>query len=128
MLLLFIFLSLHPLNLKQRGKGVRLGISAVSEGLRVVHDSDILMIMNELYALNLRDFSINGVKIEPYTYVRCVGPVLMINEKKIPSDFIQINILGDPDYIISGLSFLIESLKSKGFSVSAIALEELTIP
>ncbi|RKX49645.1 MAG: hypothetical protein DRP32_04570 [Thermotogae bacterium] len=127
-LLLFVFLSLYPLNFGYKGTGVRLTVTPSVEGINIIHDTDILLIINELYALGLKEFSVNGVRIEPYTYVRCIGPSLMINNRKITSSSLKIKILGDPDYILSGLSLLTEYLKSKGFSVSALSLEKLTIP
>ncbi|OAA31336.1 hypothetical protein AT15_07515 [Kosmotoga arenicorallina S304] len=127
-LLLFVFLSHYPIYFGHNGTGVRLMVASAGEGFGVIHDTDILRIINELYALGLKNFSINGIKIDPYTFVRCVGPSITINNREIVPDPLKIEIIGDPDYILSGLSILIEHLKSCGFSVSALSLEKIVIP
>ncbi|WP_334103206.1 DUF881 domain-containing protein, partial [Mesotoga prima] len=90
------------------GKGVRIRIESGFKGSSILHDSDILMILNELYALRATEISLNGKRIMPYTYVRCVGATVIINDEPTQISPIVIEVLGEYDYLVSGLGLLKE--------------------
>lgn len=109
------------------GEGVRIRIDSGYKGSSIVHDSDILMLLNELYALQLSDIDINGKRITPYSYVRCTGPTIIINGDPIQISPTLIDVLGDPDYIISGMGIITDYFRNRGIEISYLALELIEI-
>ena len=110
------------------GKGVRIRIESGFKGSSILHDSDILMILNELYALRATKISLNGKRIMPYTYVRCVGATVIIDDVPTQISPIVIEVLGDYDYLVSGLGLLKEFFKGREIEVTFLPLEFITIP
>lgn len=91
------------------GKGVEIvlrdaeisGATADSEQA-VVHDSDIRLIINGLYLGGARAVSVNGERITSLSSIRCVGPTVLINSRRVSSPFV-IRAIGDPDELVKGL-------------------------
>jgi len=110
------------------GKGVRIRIESGFKGSSILHDSDILMILNELYALRATKISLNGKRIMPYTYVRCVGATVIIDDVPTQITPIVIEVLGDYDYLVSGLGLLKEYFKGREIEMTFLPLEFITIP
>jgi len=110
------------------GKGVRIRIESGFKGSSILHDSDILMILNELYALRATEISLNGKRIMPYTYVRCVGATVIINDEPTQISPIVIEVLGEYDYLVSGLGLLKEFFAGREIDMTFLPLEFITIP
>jgi len=110
------------------GKGVRVRVESGFKGSSILHDSDILMILNELYALRATKISLNGKRIMPYTYVRCVGATVIIDDIPTQISPIVIEVLGDYDYLVSGLGLLKEFFKGREIEMTFLPLEFITIP
>jgi len=110
------------------GKGVRVRIESGFKGSSILHDSDILMILNELYALRATKISLNGKRIMPYTYVRCVGATVIIDDVPTQISPIVIEVLGDYDYLVSGLGLVKEYFKGREIEMTFLPLEFITIP
>jgi len=110
------------------GKGVRVRVESGFKGSSILHDSDILMILNELYALRATKISLNGKRIMPYTYVRCVGATVIIDDVPTQISPIVIEVLGDYDYLVSGLGLLKEFFKGREIEMTFLPLEFITIP
>ena len=53
----------------------------------VIHDSDILLVINELRAAGCDAIAINGQRIISTTEIRCVGPVIQINGIRLTAPF-----------------------------------------
>lgn len=68
----------------------------------IVHDSDIRAMVNALYAAGAEAVSINGERISYVTAIRCVGPTILINSKRMSSPF-TIKAIGDPESLERGL-------------------------
>lgn len=82
------------------------GNQALDEGLRqdsLVHDSDVLTVVNELKAAGAEAISVNGQRIIATTAIRCVGPVIQINYQKVAAPF-TIKAIGDAQYLESALN------------------------
>ncbi len=95
----------------------------------VIHDSDLLMIANELRAAGAEAISINGQRISSQTEIRCVGPVISINGAKYAAPFV-IEALGDADYLTSSMSLrggILDSLKQASIDVTIDKEEEIII-
>ena len=57
----------------------------------IIHDSDLRLVITELAAAGGEAFCINGQRIVSVTPIRCVGPVITINQIKINFYSIFIN-------------------------------------
>lgn len=61
----------------------------------IVHDSDILSIINDLKLAGAEAISINGERILSVTGVNCGGPVILVNQESLTAPFV-IKAIGDP--------------------------------
>ena len=85
----------------------------------VIHDSDILLVINELKAAGAEAISINGQRITANTEIRCVGPVIQINGIRLTAPF-RISAIGVPDTLAS-------SLKLRGGIVDQISQADIDV-
>jgi uncharacterized protein YlxW (UPF0749 family) len=60
----------------------------------MVHDYDILQVVNELRAAGAEAIAVNGIRITGYTPIRCVGPAIIIDGRPVPAPFV-IEAIGD---------------------------------
>lgn len=101
-----VFGSLTPL----KGPGVIVTVSdnpkAVlnNEGQSnsIVHDGDVLRIVNELLASGAEGISVNNIRHAAGTSYRCVGPTILVDGARIASPVV-IRAIGDPDTLLGGL-------------------------
>lgn len=49
----------------------------------LIHDSDVLLLVNELKTLGAEAIEINGQRIGPNTDIRCAGSTILINSEKV---------------------------------------------
>ncbi len=85
----------------------------------VIHDSDILMVINELRAAGAEAISINGQRVLANTEIRCVGPVIQINGIRLTAPF-KISAIGSPDMLAT-------SLKLRGGVVDTISQANIDV-
>lgn len=71
-----------------------------SEG--IIHDVDILRVVNELWAAGAEAIAINGQRVVAGTAFRCVGPVIQINYVAT-SPPVRIQALGDREELYKSL-------------------------
>ena len=57
--------------------------SGQDPNLFIIHDDDILAVVNELFAAGAEAMCINGQRVVATTEVRCVGPVIMVNGNRV---------------------------------------------
>mgnify|MGYP000951926094 FL=1 len=93
-----------------RGPGIMLSVSdSISEdpelGLmeRIVHDVDIVVLLNDLKAAGAEAIEINGQRIINISEVVCAGPLIRVNGYVIPAPFVIIAI-GDSDELYDAVS------------------------
>ena len=82
----------------------------------LIHDRDLLRIVNELKNAGAEAISINDERIISTTSITCDGNVILINGKKISSPF-RIKAIGSQEAIIGGIQRpggLIEELENYG--------------
>jgi uncharacterized protein YlxW (UPF0749 family) len=99
--------------------------------LYVLHDEDVLKVINELKAAGAQALAINGQRLLAGSEIRCVGPTILTNKSyRLTPPFI-ISAVGDPDNMVSSLQMrggIIEQLQFWGIQVSAKKVAELTVP
>ena len=96
----------------------------------VIHDSDILVLVNELKAAGCDAISINGQRIIANTEIRCVGPVIQINGIRLTAPF-KISAIGAPDYLSSALKLrggIIDQLSASNIDVTIEGQDSIIIP
>lgn len=62
----------------------------------LVHSSDLLQVVNELWNAGAEAISINGERLVGTTAIVCIGNVVSINGNKVGAPFV-INAIGDPE-------------------------------
>lgn len=95
-------------NLKGEGIVIVLtdGTKTLEPELRqdsLVHDSDVLTVVNELKAAGAEAISVNGQRIISTSAIRCVGPVIQVNYQKVAAPF-TIKAIGNAQYLESALN------------------------
>ncbi|MGB9840321.1 DUF881 domain-containing protein [Thermovenabulum sp.] len=98
--------------------------------LFLIHDEDILKVVNELFAAGAEAVSVNGQRIIATTEIRCVGPTIIINSIRMAPPF-TIDAIGDPEYLESSMKMrggIIESLQVFGIQVSIKKQEKIYMP
>ncbi len=105
--------------------------SVVESGL--VHDYDILYLLNELRAGGAEAISIGSGKIEERvvatTFIRCTGPTVVVNGQKLTAPFV-VKAIGDPQILYDSLLMrggIIEQLKRYGLMITLSKEERLKI-
>lgn len=69
---------------------------------RVIHDTDVLKVVNELWAAGAEAVSVNNHRVAMSTSFRCVGPVILVDGTRIASPIV-IRAIGDQQTLEGGL-------------------------
>jgi len=69
----------------------------------VIHDTDVLRVVNELFNASAEAVAVNEHRISPRSSIRCVGSTVLINDVKISSP-IEIRAIGDPATIMGAMN------------------------
>lgn len=95
----------------------------------LVHDADVLGIINELKNAGAEAISINGQRVISTTSIECGGNVININGEKVGAPF-EIQAIGLPEQL-AGLSRLggpIDILNAYGVNASIEKMDSIVIP
>ncbi len=82
----------------------------------VVHDTDVLRVVNELWNAGSEAISVNGHRVVTGTNFRCVGSVMLVNNIQCASP-ITIQALGDPKTLMGAMNLpggIIYEIKDSG--------------
>ena len=96
----------------------------------LVHDSDLLTVVNELKAAGAEAISINGQRIISTSAIRCVGPVIQVNYQKVAAPF-EVKAIGNAQYLESAMTIkngVVDLLKEYGVNVVVSRQNEVHIP
>jgi len=95
----------------------------------IIHEADILTIVNELKKLGAQAISINGERIVSTSEQICAGPTILINNKRYPVPYV-IQVIGDPDMLYNGISesFIVYMLRSDRIRVDIKKSNEIIVP
>ncbi len=95
------------------------GVPGGNQDLFVIHDEDLLGVLNELWDAGAEAVSINGQRLVANSEVRCAGPTTSVNKVRIGVPFV-ISAIGDPNALSQSMSYrggVVESLKVWGIRV-----------
>ncbi|HEY3315580.1 MAG TPA: DUF881 domain-containing protein [Bacillota bacterium] len=98
--------------------------------LFVLHDDDLLKVVNELRAAGAEAVSINGQRLVARSEIRCAGPTISINNTRTAPP-VEILAIGDPATLESALRMRGGVLDQLGFwkiDIKLSKVQELTIP
>lgn len=76
--------------------------AGVGENAFVVHDSDLLAVINELRGAGAEALSLNGERILATSEIRCAGNTVSVNNTRYAAPFV-IRAIGDPDTLEQAL-------------------------
>ena len=62
----------------------------------IIHDSDVRDVVNELFASGAKGVAVGGQRLIATSPIRCVGPVIRVNQKEISANPVVIEAVGDP--------------------------------
>lgn len=96
----------------------------------IIHDSDLILIVNELRSAYAEAISINGQRITSNTAIRCVGAQIAINDIKMVAPF-KISAIGEKIKLRGSLSLrggIIDNIRSSNIDVKIEEQDEILIP
>lgn len=70
---------------------------------RIIHDGDVLRVVNELWASGAEAIEVNGHRIVAASSFRCVGPVIHVEGVPIASPIV-IRAIGDPSTLMGAMN------------------------
>lgn len=99
--------------------------------LYVLHDEDVLRVINELKAAGAEAIALNGVRLIATSEIRCIGPTILTNKnKRLPAPF-TITAIGNPETLENSLYMkggVVEQLKIWGIQVQVRKKNYLEVP
>lgn len=120
------------------GKGIvitvddskRLSKAGDNPNLYLIHDEDLLKIINELWAAGAEAISINEQRLIATSEVRCAGPTLSVNNTRYSPPY-EIRAIGEPQTLENSLKMrggVIETLQFWGIQISVKNQEIVQVP
>ncbi|MDP4181979.1 MAG: DUF881 domain-containing protein [Bacillota bacterium] len=99
------------------------------ESTLILHDKDLVRVINELKKANAQAISINDERVTGLTENVCAGPTIMINRRKYTTPF-EIKAIGDSEalYNAANDSKIVFYLRRDNIRVSLKKESEITIP
>ena len=98
--------------------------------LYVIHDEDIVRIVNELRAAGAEAISINGQRLTATSEIRCAGPTLSVNNVRSAPPF-EIIAIGDKMSLKNSIKMrggVEDALKVWGIQIEVQSVENVYIP
>ncbi|WP_027366078.1 DUF881 domain-containing protein [Desulfotruncus alcoholivorax] len=122
-----------------RGSGVEVTLNDSNNVLQpgenpnfyVLHDGDVLSILNELKAAGAKAISINDQRLISTSEVRCIGPTILVNKNQRLSPPFVIYALGNPETLANALKMkggVVESLQIWGIQVDVKKVDKVVMP
>ncbi|MDF2865595.1 MAG: hypothetical protein K0R72_404 [Clostridia bacterium] len=103
-------LSISSGTVNVKGEGIVIvltdGTKVLEPDLRqdsLVHDSDLLTVVNELKAAGAEAISINGQRVIATSAIRCAGPIIQVNYQRVAAPF-TVKAIGNAQYLESAIN------------------------
>lgn len=121
-----------------RGRGVEVTLNDSPRKLRpgedpnlyLLHEEDLLKVVNELRSGGAEAISINGQRLLATSEIRCAGTTVLVNTKKIVPP-LTVLATGDPAALQSSLEIkggIVETLRIWGLIVEVKRRSDITVP
>ena len=101
-----------------------------NQNLYVIHDDDLLKVINELRAAGAEALSLNGQRLTATSEIRCAGPTLSVNNVRSAPPY-EIRAIGDSATLVNALKMrggVMETLQVWGIQLEVKAVDEVVIP
>lgn len=98
--------------------------------LYVIHDDDLLKVINELRAAGAEAISVNGQRLIATSEIRCAGPTLSVNNTRYTPPY-EILAIGDPKTLDNALKMrggIVETLRFWGIQISISKMDNIVVP
>lgn len=121
-----------------QGKGIELTIDDSSipakagenKNLYILHDEDLLRVVNEIRAAGAEAIAINGQRLTATSEIRCAGPTVVINDTRVAAPFV-VAAIGNPQTLESSLNIrggVLENFKFWGIRTNLAKSDTIKIP
>ena len=104
--------------------------SGENPNLYLIHDDDLLKVINELRAAGAEAISINGQRLIETSEIRCAGPTLSVNNVRSSAPY-EIHAIGDKDTLENAIKMrggVAETLKVWGIHLEIETSNNVYIP
>ena len=104
--------------------------SGEDQNLYVVHDADVLRVINELKAAGAEAISINGQRLTATSEIRCAGPTISVNNVRSSAPY-EISAIGDKKSLENSVKMrggVEETLKVWGIRLTVEVKDKIFIP
>lgn len=108
----------------------RVAKSGENPNLYLIHDDDLLRVINELKAAGAEAISINGQRLIATSEIRCAGPTLSVNNVRSSPPY-EIHAVGDKKSLENAITMrggVAETLKVWGIQLEVTAADDVYIP
>ena len=105
-----------------QGEGIIITLYDGNNSGSLVHDSDVLTVVNELRVAGAEAISVNDQRIITTSAIRCVGSVIQVNYQKVAAPF-EIKAIGNAQYLESALTIkngVVDVLNGYGLTAGEI--------
>ena len=113
-----------------QGEGIIITLYDGNNSGSLVHDSDVLTVVNELRVAGAEAISVNDQRIITTSAIRCVGSVIQVNYQKVAAPF-EIKAIGNAQYLESELTIkngVVDVLNGYGLKVTLTRESDIKIP
>ncbi|MGN7407618.1 MULTISPECIES: DUF881 domain-containing protein [unclassified Sporosarcina] len=96
----------------------------------IVHESQVLLVVNELKIAGAQALSINGQRLNANSSIKCTGPVITIDGQTYPAPFV-VEAIGDSNALNSSLMLkggVMDSLLSDNIEMKIEKRKEILMP
>ena len=96
----------------------------------LVHDEDLLNLVNELKSSGAEAISINDKRIVSMSSIRCAGPTILVNDEKVAPPFV-IKAIGDSALLESAITMrgsYVDILKGWGIGFTITKESDIFVP
>lgn len=103
---------------------------ATNPNLYIIHDEDLLRVINELRAAGAEAISLNDQRIVATTEIRCAGPTVSVNNVRSAPPY-AIKVIGEPKTLSKALQLrggVIETFRFWGIQVKIKENEKVHVP
>ena len=98
--------------------------------IAIVHNEDLLKIVNELRAAGAEALSVNDQRLVEASEISCAGPTILVNKTRVVPPFV-IAAIGDPDTMTAALKLrggVAEGLQFYGIQVNITKKPNVLVP
>jgi uncharacterized protein YlxW (UPF0749 family) len=99
-------------KMKVKGPGVKVNLadanykpSEENANNYIVHEHHVFKVINELYIAGASAVAINGQRLKHNSYIKCTGPVIVVDGVEYPAPF-EISAIGDADVLASAMNII----------------------